>query len=61
MVTSMTGTRGGVEWPLPGEELEVGDEEGAQLCAAGITVPVPEQRTEKAVSPKAETRKTKGR
>jgi hypothetical protein len=36
----ITGTRDGVEWPKPGELLDVPDEEGAQLCAQGLATPV---------------------
>jgi hypothetical protein len=54
---SMTGTRGGVDWPPVGGILEVSDEEGAQLCGAGIATPVAEKPTaEKAVAPEAEER-----
>ena len=61
MVVSMSGTRGGVEAPQAGDELDVTDDEGAQLCAAGLATPVKvEKRVEKAVAPKAETRKAKG-
>ena len=58
MAVSMSGTRGGEAWPGVGEELVVGDEEGAQLCAAGLAEPVAEKpKAEKAVAPKAETRR----
>ncbi len=50
MVGKITGTRDGVEWPEPGEEIFLPDEEGAQLCALGMAAPV-------AVQPKPETRK----
>lgn len=40
MKVAMSGTRDGVNWPLPGEELEVPDEEGANMCANGLAVPV---------------------
>lgn len=36
----ITGTRNGVEWPAPGEHLDVPDDEGAQLCAQGLATPV---------------------
>jgi hypothetical protein len=56
---SMTGTRGGVDWPPVGGILEVSDEEGAQLCGVGIAIPVaekPADKVEKAVAPEAEER-----
>jgi hypothetical protein len=53
----LTGTRNGVDWPARGEEFEVPDEEGRELCASGIAEPVKEDpKTEKATAPKAETR-----
>ncbi len=42
MILPMSGLRGSVEWPPPGETLEVGPDEGAQLCRSGIAVPVAE-------------------
>lgn len=56
MQVHMSGTRSGEQWPAPGEVLEVDDDEGAQLCAAGIAVPVREDKTEKATAPEPETR-----
>jgi len=52
----MSGTRGGVDWPPVNTEIEVDDDEGAHLCAAGIAEPVVEERTEKAVAPEPEKR-----
>jgi hypothetical protein len=40
MKVVMSGTRNGENWPLPGEELEVPDEEGANMCANGLAIPV---------------------
>lgn len=59
MVVSISGTRGGVDWPPAGSVLEVSDEEGAQLCAGQLAVPVDDKDAdvEKAVAPEAETRK----
>lgn len=51
MLAGISGGRGdGTPWPPPGGELHVGDEEGRQLCAARLAVPVPEPelRTETA-------------
>ena len=53
MRLGISGGRGdGTPWPPPGGELDVGDEEGAQLCAAGLAAPVavPEP-VERAVPP----------
>lgn len=53
-----TGLLNGRDWPDVGEVLEVPDEVGADMCAAGIGEPVVDDQVEKAVPPKkAETRK----
>ena len=40
MVTGISGGRGdGTPWPPPGGILEVGDEEGRDLVAAGHAIP----------------------
>lgn len=61
IVGRISGTRDGVEWPAPGGELVVPDEEAAQLEAAGLARVVEKKASkpvvEKAVAPKAETRK----
>ena len=59
MKAVLTGTRDGVPWPAPGEELTVPDEEGAQLCAQGQAVPVVEDTSERATAPVAEKRTTR--
>lgn len=56
MKARITGTRDGVEWPELGQTLTVPDAEGADLCAAGLAVPVA-QEPRKAVAAKPETRK----
>lgn len=61
MVTQMSGVRhDGRHWPGPGNELEVGDEEGAALVHSGIAVPVEERKAEErrpaAGDPAVETR-----
>jgi hypothetical protein len=58
MVVAVSGTRGGEDWPPIGGILEVGDEEGAQLCAGQLAVPVADKDAgvEKAVAPEAEER-----
>lgn len=60
MKVGMSGTRNGEDWPPLGGELEVDDDEGAQLCAGGLAEPVAEpEKVETAVAPKAETRESK--
>jgi hypothetical protein len=61
MVVSISGTRGGADWPPAGEVLEVTAEEAAQLCAGGLAVPVDarDDDVETATPPKAETRAKK--
>lgn len=58
MNVSISGTRNGVPWPDKGEVVEVGDHEGADMCAAGLATPVVEvAKPEKKTAPKPETRK----
>jgi hypothetical protein len=52
MAMNMSGTRSGADWPQIGEILEVDDDEGVQLCAAGIATPVVKRDVETAVPPK---------
>jgi hypothetical protein len=47
IVAQPTGLLNGREWPTPGEELDVHDVVGADLCASGAAVPVVEDSTEK--------------
>lgn len=63
MKVEISGTRGGQDWPKIGEVLEVGDEEGVQLCAGGMAEPVADldAGVETAVAPVAETRRGPGR
>ena len=58
MIVSISGTRGGVDWPRAGEIIEVSDEEGAQLCAGQLAQPVVDQAAgvETATQPPAEER-----
>lgn len=56
MKVQISGTRNGQTWPPYNEVLEVGDEEGAELCAAGMAVPVADDGVETAVAPDAEKR-----
>lgn len=59
MTKQISGTRNGLDWPAPGEEIEVSDDEGAALCEQGMAEPVTVRaKVEKAVTRKApETRK----
>lgn len=52
MRRQITGTRDGVDWPAPGGEMVVPDDEGAQLCAMGAALPVAEERTEETRAPR---------
>jgi hypothetical protein len=36
----VSGTRNGVDWPAPGGEVDVPDDEGANLCEMGHAEPV---------------------
>lgn len=45
MLLKVSGGRGdGTEWPEPGGILVTDADEGAQLCAAGLAEPVPEEQ-----------------
>lgn len=44
---SVSGLRDGKPWPARGEIIEVPDQEGADMCAAGQAEPVVEDRSEK--------------
>lgn len=61
LIRQITGTRNGDEWPPPGGELTVPDEEGVSLCDAGIAVPLVDDKPETATAPAAETRTRKRR
>ena len=59
IIVRPTGMVNGVEWPEVGGVLEVSDEAGADMCAAGIGEPVVEDKAEKRpAAKKAETRKS---
>jgi hypothetical protein len=47
IVNRPTGLLNGRDWPEVGEVLEVEDNVGADMCAAGIGEPVVEDTTEK--------------
>ena len=63
MKVVMSGTRNGEAWPLPGSEVDLPDEEAANLCAAGLALPVRsdeddvETRSEAKPKPKAKAEK----
>ena len=56
MRVGISGTRSGRDWPQPGEVLECSNEEGAQMCANGIAVPVVDDPVETAVAADSEKR-----
>ena len=65
MQAGISGGRGdGTVWPGIGGELDVSDEEGVQLCAGGLAVPVPvpdppAETPEDTLAASAETRAAK--
>lgn len=56
MKVGISGTRGGTEWPGPGEVLEVDDQEGMALCQGGLAEPVADLDAETATPAEAEKR-----
>lgn len=40
MKVGLSGTRNGQPWPASGDEVNLPDAEGADLCAAGLAEPV---------------------
>jgi hypothetical protein len=60
ITATISGTRNGRDWPPAGEEIDVPDVEGAEMCAAKlaepVVAPVPAER---AVSPASTTRAEK--
>lgn len=54
----VSGTRNGQPWPRRGEVVDVGDQEGADLCAAGMATPVAVDDVETASPEAAEERLT---
>lgn len=57
----ISGSRDGVDWPAVGESLTVPDDEAADLVKLGfariVEVKAVKEPVERAVAPKAETRK----
>ncbi len=60
MLHEISGTRDGVDWPPIGGEVDLPDEEGAELCAMGSAEPVAEKKTaeKRPAASKAETRES---
>mgnify|MGYP006058158817 FL=1 len=58
MKTQLTGTRNGVRWPAPGGEVTLPDNEGADLCAAGLAEPVAERAQPETATPKRAEKRT---
>ena len=59
MLQAVVGMVDGHWSPAIGAELEVSDSAGALLCAKGFAQPVVEDKTEKAVAPQSEKRRTR--
>lgn len=56
MKALITGRRNGIDWPAPGEELEVSASEGRDLCANGYAEPIADLRVETATARPTEKR-----
>ncbi|MET7514068.1 hypothetical protein ABZS88_11410 [Streptomyces sp. NPDC005480] len=62
MKVQISGTRNGQEWPAKGGEVELPDDEGAQLCASGLAEPLTDTaEPETATAPDAEKRPARSR
>ena len=60
MVTPITGTRDGADWPKPGESVDLPEDEATRLLAAGIIRKAPQAKRpepEKATAPEPEARR----
>lgn len=55
MVARISGVRDGVDWPAPGEVIDVPAEEAASLMASGLAVAAAPVAPETAAAPAAET------
>jgi hypothetical protein len=51
MTVQVSGTRNGVEWPAPGETVDVPDDEAAGLVLAGLAETVAAEPETAAVEP----------
>lgn len=56
MRAEVSGSRNGRPWPRPGEEITVPDQEGMDLCAAGIAEPVSQRERDRAETREEKTR-----
>jgi hypothetical protein len=62
MKVQLSGSVDGKEYPARGAVLDTTDSHGAELCAAGLAVPVvSEPAVERAVAPEVEKRTTRKR
>lgn len=61
MRVRLSGTVDGKEYPVRGGVLDTTDEHGAELCAAGLAVPVVSEPVERAVAPTVEKRAARKR
>lgn len=60
MRRQISGTRDGQDWPAPGEEINLPDDEAVTLLGQGMVEAVEEKaEPEKATAPKATTRAKK--
>lgn len=55
MRARISGTRNGVDWPAPGEVVELPDAEAVDMLAAGLAAPVGAAAPETASAPEPET------
>lgn len=58
MKIQLTGTRNAQRWPAPGGEVVLPDNEGADLCAAGLAEPVAERVQPETATPKRAEKRT---
>lgn len=57
----ISGTRDGVAWPAPGEEIDLPDDEAVTLLRQGMAEAIEDKAApEKATAPKTTTRAKKG-
>lgn len=61
MKLQISGTRDGQEWPAKGGEVELPDEEGAQLCASGLAEPLTDGNEPETATPPDAAEKRPGR
>ena len=62
MRVDVSGTRNGAPWPRRGGEIDLPDNEAAQLCAAGMAEPIAvSEPVETATVPQPELRRNRKR